>query len=565
MQARGCSYEEISAALGINPVTVYRWNQREDYNKNLQEFSKTVFDEIEGDAVLSRRERVKKKLTPLDNDVKRRALKDFIYFRQRFLKRLPVKAHKRWAEWIEDDERSVLLCPRGHGKSTLVIDWLIWQIAKDRTVRILIVSESSKLATRWVRQIKAILTRNVELTQYFGTFKPFKPEKWTENELIVEGADPEQPHSTLASYGSTAALYGLRADIIICDDIVGDENSRTDEQREKLRDTFFNAIEHILDFVNGGSPKMVTIGTRKHSFDLYNTLIKGEGFTVHTEKAVLSWEDNGKILCPELFNKVGGISHFRKQRDKVGLRRFNREFQNTAFDDRDIIIPGDAFDDGKNLDFSRSYGDKYPSWYVVVCADPGTSEKDRGTFSATVIGYSEDAPLERYLIDWFEGVMPSEDQPKFLCSLYMKYGAGAMKIESNACQKYLMDSVHREAELGGVYNGIVWPRFRPNVHPHFTSFTRLNDKKAGLETVGHAFDMGRWRLPANHDEDITRTEDLIEKLSGYTYVEHKKAHVLMTLWFGENEILDYTNKIAEVISLDVPDYRYIPEDWITIS
>jgi hypothetical protein len=558
------THREIFDTLGINGVTLKSWRENPHFMEKVYAFQDRLAEE-EVEAQLKKVASSRPKGSPrIDEELWKRCMSDkgFDEFREVFLGRTPVKCQSRWGKWFLHEARSLLLCPRSHGKTTTVIDYVVWCICRDRTIRVLILSKSGKNASRWVRSIKAILEgkgKYEKLIHYAGVFKPDNAEKWTQEELIVEGAEPEEPHPTISCYGITASIYGLRADLILCDDIVDDKNSQTEEQREKLRDTFFAAIENILDAVEGKTPKMFVIGTRKHPLDLYNDLLSTPGFDCHIENAVIDWA-HARVLAPELFN----ITFFREKLEKLKVKKFNREFQNAAFDERDVIVSGEAFDGDRNLDLTRSYGHYHDSWHITIAVDPGTSLRVKGTFAASVIGFNPEEPHKRYLIDWTDEHIPSEDQPRFLCAWYQHYKASAIRIETNACQKYLMDAVQREASLGGNFGGVVWGTFLPNVHPHITNRTKLNDPVAGLETVGHHFEEGQWSLPWGTEKDMAKTQEFIDKLVGYTYREHRKAHHVMCLWFGENEILDRQNRVMNVILLDQPHYRARERKFVDI-
>jgi len=551
---------DIRNACGIAQPTYYKWlenplihqrivdAQGKDSNEVLDVVGAKDFDDN----------------IDVDQEIKKRALKDFHFFRKEFLGRTSFKCQKQWIEWIEAEDKTVLLCPRNHGKSTTIIDYCIWRIVKDRSIRILMVSRSSKLAARWVASIKRVLEgrgKYKRLVKYFGAFKPLGvPEKWKQSEIIVEGPPLEEPPPTLSCYGMTAAIYGLRADLIFCDDIVDTENSDTEEQREKVLDTLISAIDNILDVDSGQGVKLGIIGTRKHPLDLYNHLKHLDEFSVHTQKAVIKWDYPSVILCPERFD----IEFFRKKRSS-GLRRFNREFQNAAFDDKDVIVPSDAFDGEKNLDFSRSYGDKLENWYIIISVDPGLNSRDKATFAMSATAYDMDGADDRHLIDWYDGMVPSKDQPRLINSWYHKYGASALVIEINACQKYLMDSVIEAARTGGEYDGIVWPRRRIIVKPHVTRESKISEPRAGLDIVGHYFETNSWHLPAQEEEDREKTDEFVQQICGYTYREHKKAHQLMTLWFAENEILSLSNEFECTYRQNVPDFLQGEETFVNLS
>lgn len=561
------THDQICASIGIKPETGRRWRDLEHIKKAIAEQQQRILDDTTDNEDIFKTHEGRPVEAP-DLAVRSRALRDFAFFRKEFLGRETYMCQKEWIKWIEEEDRTILLCPRRHGKTTTVMDYAVWRIVKDRNIRILIISLNERNAKRWAKKIKAILTHNSKLIAYFGIFKPpGKAEKWTQSELIVEGANLEQEDPTIVCLGITAAMDGIRADMIIADDPVNVEISSSEDQREKTEEVILGSLDNILDETHGKTCKMICIGTRKHVLDIYRKLMDTAGFIVHTQKAVIKWEGGharqGRILCPELYNEKGGIQFFKKQREK-GLRRFEREWMNSAYDDKDTIIPADCFDNDGNLDFSRSYGDHYKNWYVVIAVDPGTSLKVKGTFHAAVIGFDEDDESKRYLIDHVDKNIPSEDQPRFLCAWYHKYGASALRIEINACQKYLSDAVLRESMTGGVYDGMQYPRFMANVHSHYTNTTKLNDPVAGLETIGHMFETRQWMLPALTEEDRDKTKALIEKLTTATYRERKRAHAVMTLWFAENDWIERKSRNFEVIELEPSPFDYGERNYYQI-
>jgi hypothetical protein len=98
-----------------------------------------------------------------------RGLVDFDYFRRRYLGRIPSPWQVDAAYKIEDyllsnDKQFVVLnCPPGAGKSTLFHDIAVWQIVKNRKIRVMIGSVSQSLAKMYSRRIRETLERQFPL------------------------------------------------------------------------------------------------------------------------------------------------------------------------------------------------------------------------------------------------------------------------------------------------------------------------------------------------------------------------------------------------------------------
>jgi hypothetical protein len=72
------------------------------------------------------------------------------------------------------------------------------------------------------------------------------------------------------SAGAGGAIISKRFDLILCDDILDEENTANPEQREKIETWFWKTLKPCL--VPGGS--IIVIGTRWAEGDLYQKLIE---------------------------------------------------------------------------------------------------------------------------------------------------------------------------------------------------------------------------------------------------------------------------------------------------
>lgn len=170
--------------------------------------------------------------------------------------------HKNW-----ENNTGLVQIFRGAGKSTIVGLFITWMLTQDPTLRFLVLSADKKTAVKIASDVATIVERHPLAKHLHG-----KENTWKADTLVVEGStDGRNPSVT--SWGVMSNITGARADWIIYDDTEVPKNSRTDTEREKLREKL-DEPTHIL--VPGGYELFV--GT-PHSHDSIYTEVAGESTT----------------------------------------------------------------------------------------------------------------------------------------------------------------------------------------------------------------------------------------------------------------------------------------------
>lgn len=162
---------------------------------------------------------------------------------------------------------TLILAPRGHGKSTIcTITFSIWRIIHAPDIRILIVSNTAAQAESFLREIRTQLTQNEALTSIFGS--SLGP-RWSQEEIIVSARRRIAKEATVTAMGVGGPIITKHYDMIILDDMINEENARTEEQREKMKVWYYKSLLPCLE-PNG---EIHILGTRYHPYDLYHTLL----------------------------------------------------------------------------------------------------------------------------------------------------------------------------------------------------------------------------------------------------------------------------------------------------
>jgi predicted phage terminase large subunit-like protein len=173
-------------------------------------------------------------------------------------------------ELINTHRNGVILEPRGHAKTTWANTiFLSWLIANNPNIRIGIISNTAKQSNAFSRAIRWTLQQNEYFHELFGDLTG--PNKWTDVEWIrkdslLHGTKDVSVYST----GAPGAVISKRFDLILCDDILDEENTASPEQQEKIETWFWKTLKPAL--VPGGS--IVVIGTRWAEGDLYQKLME---------------------------------------------------------------------------------------------------------------------------------------------------------------------------------------------------------------------------------------------------------------------------------------------------
>lgn len=188
------------------------------------------------------------------------------------------------------DDDLLVLGPRFSAKSTAgTVTYVSWQIGKNPLLRFMIsVATQEKQGRPFIRQLKQIIENNERYIEMFGQLKPDKPDKWDADEFIIKRTEPPGglKDPTVATCGVGTAVPGKRADVIICDDIVTQESSRS----QTVRDATYQFVMMTLWPILVPNGRKIVIGSRWHSLDLYGKLAEMWGLTIPEPDVITSAE-----------------------------------------------------------------------------------------------------------------------------------------------------------------------------------------------------------------------------------------------------------------------------------
>ncbi len=163
--------------------------------------------------------------------------------------------------WQTHPKRGLLMAFRHSGKSTVVGIFAACVLHLCPETRILILSAESGLAARMVSHIRHILENHPDCIDLV----PKTKKEWAHDRITVNRTIGIREPSVICQ-GIHGNITGLRADLIICDDIEVPNTSNTAQKRETLRERL-----RELDFILSPDGAMIYIGT-PHTMDtIYRT------------------------------------------------------------------------------------------------------------------------------------------------------------------------------------------------------------------------------------------------------------------------------------------------------
>jgi hypothetical protein len=213
----------------------------------------------------------------------------FSQFRDRFLKNKTFPHQQNLVDMIEvgkpswlhpsmkyepglANNRILLNIPPNHAKSmTITIDYVPWQVCKNPNFRVLIVSQTQRLAADFLYAIKQRLTHPSyeELQSAYAAGVGFrsKSASWQATRVTFgdELRESSEKDPNIEAVGIGGQIYGKRADMIIVDDAVTLSNANDFERQIKW------LTQDVRSRLNP-SGKLIIIGTRVAAVDLYKEL-----------------------------------------------------------------------------------------------------------------------------------------------------------------------------------------------------------------------------------------------------------------------------------------------------
>lgn len=346
-----------------------------------------------------------------------------------------------------------ILVWRGAGKSTMAtVTMCIFQLILDRDRRILLASKTQGNAIGFLKEIKGHFETNEKLREIFGNF--VGTAQWSDEAIEVTGRTKPFKEPSINTVGVGGAVASKHYDIIIADDLVDEENSRTKYQRDKMTDWYYKVL---LPTLNPPANDNIfigcvwVIGTRYHHDDHYGRLLKrqqdGTGGEMSARTLIIPIvNEAGEPEWPDRFPQ-SVIDSYKAG----GIIRFNSQYMCNC-----DMMQGQIFqyDDCQVLTDEQVASVDWESLRVYHGCDLAIKASQEADMFAEVvigIGPSPDGTIGNdnvYILEYFEKHLRFGEQTKRIIKTRKAKKPIRTGVEANAYQEAQIQNLEDKGERG---------------------------------------------------------------------------------------------------------------------
>jgi predicted phage terminase large subunit-like protein len=387
--------------------------------------------------------------------------------------------HRAWWEFTANHRFSLVLAPRGHGKSTiLTVAYTLFRVLNDPDLRLLICSNTMAQAQAFLREVRHHLQINpkVPLAGYVQGCP------WTDSEISLSHRLRHAKEATVTALGVMGPVISKHYDLIILDDVV-DEAAASKNMRQKLLTWYYKELLPTLE----PDGELHVLGTRYHPDDLYGRLI-ASGMPVLVEKAIHEEGGQERALWEEKFP----LAKLQQRLAEAGPAIFNSQYQNDV-----VALRGRVF---------------RPEWIVSAESPPpvrkyqgvdlAIGQGDQHDYFAHVT-VAEHGPGAYQVVGAYQARLSFDDQFQAVRALYAQHDRPEAPVE-------------RIGVEANAYQEAMIQRLRGDALP-VTSIVQTRDKITRALRMQGLFQTHRVSFPPRPDADLNR---LIEQLLSFPEADH---------------------------------------------
>ena len=383
--------------------------------------------------------------------VAEKTLEDFKDFRERYFQTeqgVPYETpdfHIKWIksilESIDAGEQQMILSPPRHGKTDLLIHFVVWLICKNPNMRILWVGGNEDIAKNSVSSVMDQLENNELLIEEIcGPGPKFKPQNrsgkaWSSTEFTVGTRTVTGSKSpTMIGIGRGGKILSRDCDVIIADDIEDHSSTMQPASRDNTRNWWTTTLSSRKE----EHTAMIVIGSRQHYDDLYSHLLDNESWKTIVEEAhntgctLPDWDEQDHIDCMLWSSKrtYKWLMDRKRAAETTGGRAiYEMVYLNVAMPDGLALF--DRVEIEECRDQKRDIGQIPRGTRLIAGLDPAST----GYQAAFLWAYDSEAN-KIYMVDMDNNLGGGIPQAlNVIKNWWNKYGCSHWVIEENGFQK----------------------------------------------------------------------------------------------------------------------------------
>lgn len=393
------------------------------------------------------------------------------------------------------------LWPRGSFKSAVFdVGMSSWEIARNPNIRVLVCSETGKQAKKFVQQSMALIDSQW-FRERFGVHQG--KQKWQPGTGSFTSAlrtDKHTKEATLQSAGAGEVWTGSHWDLVIMDDVVSQENTRTPEALENMRFWF----GEILAQLDPGC-RLLMIGTLHHYADLYCQILKDPEMKALFELSIHSWQnEDGSLFFPGRITE----KFVDQQRKLMPSRLFACFYENKPTTKEQQIFHPEYFHVIENEDIPSHVWTYIFTDFAFIAEEKKKGKTDRTAFWIVSLDNNRAA----YVRDFYVGRWKPSDSVRIACDLWNRYQHLNLK---GLCVE---DTTHKEL-LSSLFEEVRRQVFiRPRIITVAGRSQEIKDIR--IESLEPRFKRGDIYFARSLKENPRKWKPLIDEMTEWPFSAH---------------------------------------------
>lgn len=422
---------------------------------------------------------------------------------------LPSPAHEEWQALLTAHRRVGIWSHVEAGKSSQVsVARVLYELGRDPSLRCVVVMNTDAQAQKLARVIGRYIEQSPELRRVFPRLVRDRSRPWTSHQLsVVREVAGHAKDPSVQTCGLHGNILGARIDLLVLDDFIDYESTRTQHGREDTMNWYLSTLEGRLT----RNARVWAVGMAWHRDDFLHTLAKSPQW--HFRRFPVMAPD-GTPTWPARWPK----ERIEEKRAVLGPAEFSRQLMCVARADEDARFKRAWVDtclargEGRGLIYALAAVP--PGYRVFTGVDLGVRVKDGSDL--TVLFTIAIAPNgDRQVLDVQSGRWPGPEIVRRIVDVHNRYRSIAL-VENNAAQQFIVDFTR-----GGT--GVP-------VQP-YTTTGKVNSPEFGIESMAVEMAAGKWVIPNTGGVMHPEVAAWVQELLYYDPRSHAGDR-LMASWFA---------------------------------
>lgn len=416
--------------------------------------------------------------------------------------------HEEWQDLITRHDRLVIWAHVEAAKTQQIsIGRVLWEVGRNPRIRVCILSNVLRQAEKIVTTSASYILYSDVLHEIFPNLKPGT--HWTNASYTVDRPfGIREP--TVQATGVHGPVLGARFDLVVVDDVLDYENTRTEAQRRELKQWVMATLQGRLT----ANARLIVPGTAWHPDDLLHHYANTPGFI--TRRYPVIDEVTGAPRWPQRFPP----SRIAQKRVDLGPVEFSRQMLCLPFDERTSRCQREWIDKclarGEGKEFAFALATLPPGFRTITGVDLAVQQHasaDRTVlFTIAVHPTTED----REIVCIERGRWAGPEIAHRIIDTHRRFNS-MMIVENNAAQDWMLQWVNSRAAIP---------------MRAFTTGRNKAHHEFGVESLFVEMSQAKWiipsrgGLPANPEVDAFVKEALFYDPKAHT------GDSLMAAWFA---------------------------------